>query len=85
MPICYFENNMNISCIKLTASALKKDENLVRHFNVTYLYRDVVFSLNSSRCGDYVDPIYHIELEMKDTSDTAGCHIMSSSTHRGLK
>jgi len=55
---------MNISCIKLTASALEKDENLTRPFNVMYLYRDVVFSLNSSRCGDYVDPIYHIEQDV---------------------
>jgi hypothetical protein len=31
---------------------------------------DDVFSLNNSRFGDFVDRIYLIELEIKDTTDT---------------
>jgi hypothetical protein len=31
---------------------------------------DDVLSLNNSRFGDFVDRIYSIELEIKDTTDT---------------
>ena len=31
---------------------------------------DDVISLNNYRFGDFVDRIYHIELEIKDTTDT---------------
>ena len=41
---------------------------IVRHF--TYRYIDDVLSLNNSRFGDFVDRIYPIELEIKDTTDT---------------
>ena len=34
------------------------------------LYIDDVFLLNNSRFGDFVDPIYPIEFEIKDTTDT---------------
>ena len=33
-------------------------------------YIDGVLSLNNSTFGDFVDRIYHIELEIKDTTDT---------------
>jgi hypothetical protein len=33
-------------------------------------YIDDVLSLNNSRFGDFVDRIYHIELEIKNTTDT---------------
>ena len=50
---------------------LKKNENkLARSFNFTFRYTDDVLSLNNSRFGDFVDLIYHIELEIKDTTDT---------------
>jgi hypothetical protein len=39
-------------------------------FNFTFLYIDDVLSLNISRFGDFVDHIYPIELEIKDTTDT---------------
>ena len=39
-------------------------------FNFTFLYIDDVHSLNISRFGDFVDHIYPIELEIKDTTDT---------------
>jgi hypothetical protein len=40
----------------------------VHHF--TFRYIDDFLSLNNSRFGDFVDRIYHIELEIKDTTDT---------------
>jgi hypothetical protein len=50
---------------------LKKNEKkLVRSFNFTIRYIDDVLSLNKSRFGDFVDRIYPIELEIKDTTDT---------------
>jgi hypothetical protein len=50
---------------------LKKNEKkLARSFNFTFRYIDDVLSLNNSRFGDFVDRIYQIELEIKDTTDT---------------
>ena len=50
---------------------LKKNEKkLARSFNVTFRYIDDVLSLIYSRFGDFVDHIYPIELEIKDTTDT---------------
>ena len=50
---------------------LKKiEKNLARSFNFTFRYIDDVLSLNNSRFGDFVDRIYPIELEIKDTTDT---------------
>jgi hypothetical protein len=51
---------------------LKKNEKeLVRCFNFTFRYIDDVLSLNNSKFGDIVNRIYPIELEIKDTPDTA--------------
>ena len=48
---------------------LKKNEKkLARSFNFTFRYIDDVLSLNNSRFGDFVDRIYPIELEVKDTT-----------------
>ena len=50
---------------------LKKNEKkLTRSFNFTFRYIDDVLSLNNSRFGDFVDRIYPIELEIRDTTDT---------------
>ena len=50
---------------------LKKNEKkLARSFNFTFRYIDDVLSLNNSKFGDFVDRIYPIELEIKDTTDT---------------
>jgi hypothetical protein len=52
---------------------LKKNEKklaIARSFNFTLCYIDDVLSLNNSRFGDFVDHIYPIELEIKDTTDT---------------
>ena len=50
---------------------LKKNETkLTRSFNFTFRYIDDALSLNNSRFGDFVDRIYSIELEIKDTTYT---------------
>ena len=41
-----------------------------RSFNFTFRHIDDVLSLNNSRFGDFIDRIYPIELETKDTTDT---------------
>ena len=52
-------------------SLLKKNEKkLARSFNFTFRYIDDVLSLNNSRICDFVDRIYLIEVEIKDTTDT---------------
>jgi hypothetical protein len=48
----------------------KKEKKLARSFNFTFRYIDDVLSLNNSRFGDFVDRIYLIELEIKDTTYT---------------
>jgi len=49
----------------------KNEKNLDRSFNFTFRYiDDVLCSLNSSKFGDFVDRIYPIEPEIKDTTDT---------------
>jgi hypothetical protein len=49
---------------------LKKNEKkLARSFSFTFRYIDDVLSLNNYRFGDFVDRIYPIELEIKDTLD----------------
>jgi hypothetical protein len=42
----------------------------IKSGNFTFRYIDDVLSLNNSRLGDFVDRIYPIELEIKDTTDT---------------
>jgi hypothetical protein len=50
---------------------LKKNEKkLARSFNFTFRYIDDVLSLNNFGFGDFVDRIYPIEPEIKDTTDT---------------
>jgi hypothetical protein len=48
----------------------KNEKKLARSFNFTFCYIDDVLSLSNSRFGDFVDRIYPIELEIKDTTDT---------------
>ena len=48
----------------------KNEKKLTRSFNFTFRYIDDVLSLNNSRFGDFVDRIYPIELEIKDTKYT---------------
>ena len=55
----------------LIQGLLKKNEKkLARSFNFTFRYVNDVLSLNNSRFGDFVDGIYPIELEIKNTTDT---------------
>ena len=50
---------------------LKKNEKkLARSFNFTFRYIDNVPSLNNASFGDFVDRVYPIKLEIKDTTDT---------------
>jgi hypothetical protein len=48
----------------------KNEEKLVRSVNFTFCYTDDVLSLNNSKFGEFVDRIFPIELEIKDTNDT---------------
>ena len=48
----------------------KKDKKWAISFNFTFRCIDGVLTLNSSKFGDYVERIYPIELEIKDTTDT---------------
>jgi hypothetical protein len=48
----------------------KNQTKLVRCFNFMFRYIDDVLSLNNSRLGDFIDRIYPIGLEIKDTTDT---------------
>ena len=47
----------------------KTKKKLARFFNFTFRYIDNVLSLNNSRFGDFVERIYPIELEIKDTTE----------------
>jgi hypothetical protein len=49
----------------------KNEKKLARSFNFTFRYIDDVFSLNNCRFSDFVNSIYPIELEIKDTTDIA--------------
>jgi hypothetical protein len=50
---------------------LKKiEKKLTRSFNFTFRYIHDVLSLNDSKFSDFVDHIYPIKLEVKDTTDT---------------
>ena len=48
----------------------EKRKEVTQSFNFTFCYIDDVLSLNNSRFGDFVDPIYPIELEIKETTNT---------------
>ena len=57
-------------CRLHTGASLEKRKELARSFNFMFCYIDDVLSLNNSRFGGFVDSIYTIELEIKDTTDT---------------
>jgi hypothetical protein len=48
----------------------KNQKQLARSFNFAFRYIDNDLLLNNSRFGDFVDRIYPIELEIKDTTDS---------------
>ena len=51
---------------------LKKNEKkLARSFNFAFRYIDDVLPLKNSTFDDFVDRVYPIELEKKNTTDTA--------------
>jgi hypothetical protein len=49
----------------------KNKKKLALSLNFTFRYTEVVLSLNNFNLGDFADRIYPIELEIKDTTDTA--------------
>jgi len=60
-----------LESLQFIEGLLKKNEKkLARTFNFTFRYIVDVHSLKNSRFGDFVDRIYPIELEIKDTTDT---------------
>ena len=61
---------MRKSTINFWICLKNNEKKLVRSFNFTFRYIDDVLSLNNSRFGDFVNRIYPIELEIKDTTDT---------------
>jgi hypothetical protein len=50
---------------------MKNEKKLARSFNFTFRFIDDVLSLNNCKFGDFVDRIFPIGLEIKDTTDTA--------------
>jgi hypothetical protein len=75
--LCYEETDLLADLFLYSYEAdfiqglLKKNEKkLTRSFNFTFRYIDDVLSVNNSRLGDFVECIYLIELETKDTTDT---------------
>jgi hypothetical protein len=48
----------------------KKENKWCPSFNFTFRYIDDILSLTNSTFGDFVDPIYPNELEIKDTTNT---------------
>ena len=66
-PTCSIIRVMQTSFRGFSRKSKKK---LPRSFNFTFCYIDYVLSLYNSRFGDFVDRIYPIELEIKDTTDT---------------
>ena len=55
----------------IQAGLVKKNgKNLTLSVNFTFRYIDDVLSLNNSRFADFVDRIYSIKPEIKDTTDS---------------
>jgi hypothetical protein len=48
----------------------KKEKKVALSFTFTFRYIDDVLSLNNSSFGVFIDRIYAIELQIKDTTDT---------------
>ena len=43
---------------------------MTSRFNFTYRYIDVVLSKNNPECDNFLGQIYHVELEIKDTTES---------------
>ena len=75
VPIMFIFSPTLFAWSRLHAVASQgKRKKLGRFFNFTFRYIDDALSLNNSKFGYYVDRIYLIELEIKDTTcTTASC------------
>ena len=72
MPNSSYDSDIASANVINKVFSRKNENRLARSFNFTFRYIDDVLSLNNSRIGDFVDRIYPIELEIKDTTDTDG-------------
>ena len=63
-PICSFIR------VRQTKVSQEKRKETSRYFNFTFCSIDDDLSLNNNRFGDFVDRIYLVEFEIKDTTDT---------------
>ena len=63
---------MGTNCAPFLAdlSLYSYEADFIQGLHFTFHYIDDVLSLNNSRFGDFVDHIYPIELEVKDTTNT---------------
>lgn len=52
---------------------------LVRSFDFMICYIDYIISLNNAKFGDYVDRIYHSDLEKMKTRYSQVCFIIPTS------
>jgi hypothetical protein len=59
---------MNIKRSNIQRLLKKNEMKLTRSFNFTFCYIDDVHSQSNSTLGDFVDCIYHNELEVMDTT-----------------
>ena len=46
---------------------MKNEKKIVLSFNSTFCYIDDVLSISNSKFGDFVDHLYPVEIEIKDT------------------
>ena len=46
---------------------MKNEKKLAISFNSTFCYIDDVLSIGNSKIGDFVDHLYPVEIEIKDT------------------
>ena len=58
---------------------MKNEKKLAWSFVFSFSYVVGVLSLNNSECGDFVDHIYSIEFEIKDTTGTYTSTVRSAS------
>ena len=62
----------------------KHEKKLSRSFNFTFRYINDALSKNISKFGDFVDHIYPIKLEIKDTTDTVRSAFLIHGLSAGL-
>ena len=69
--LCSYEVNFIQGILK------KNKAMLARFFNIRFRYTDDVLSVNNYKFSNYVVRIYHIQLSIKDTTDTGMLHTLT--------